>query len=67
MGVAYRAHDERLNREVALKVLPAQALQDEAARQRLRKEALPLAKLDHPNLATMHESSQNCQGQRLGI
>ena len=55
MGVVYRAHDEQLDRDVAIKVLPARALADDAARKRFRKEALSLARLNHPNVATVHE------------
>jgi serine/threonine protein kinase/tetratricopeptide (TPR) repeat protein len=55
MGVVYRAHDEQLDRDVALKVLPAGTLADEAARKQFRKEALALAKLNHPNIETVYE------------
>jgi serine/threonine-protein kinase len=55
MGVVYRAHDEQLDRDVAIKVLPSRTLADEATRKRFRQEALSLARLNHPNIATVHE------------
>jgi serine/threonine protein kinase/tetratricopeptide (TPR) repeat protein/TolB-like protein len=57
MGVVYRAHDEQLDRDVALKVLPAGLLADETARKQFRKEALALAKLNHPNIETVYAFS----------
>ena len=55
MGVVYRAHDEQLERDVALKVLAKGTLANETARQRFRREALALAKLNHPNIGTVYE------------
>jgi serine/threonine protein kinase/tetratricopeptide (TPR) repeat protein len=55
MGLVFRAADEQLERDVALKVLPQGMLADEAARKRFRREALLLAKLNHPNIGTVYE------------
>jgi tetratricopeptide (TPR) repeat protein len=55
MGEVYRAHDQRLDRDVAIKLLPAGSLADETVRKRFRKEALSLSKLNHPNIATIHD------------
>jgi len=55
MGVVFLAHDEQLERDVAIKVLPPGTLADEAARKRFRQEALSLARLNHPNIATIHD------------
>src|SRR5215469_2655810 len=55
MGVVYRAHDERLDRDVALKVLPEERVADEDAIKRIRKEALSLSKLNHPNIAAIYD------------
>ncbi len=51
MGEVYRARDSRLNRNVALKVLPANLASNTAALARLKREAKVLASLNHPNIA----------------
>jgi len=55
MGEVYRARDTRLRRDVALKVLPAGLMSDRKARQRLRREALALSRISHPNIAVIHD------------
>ena len=55
MSEVYRAHDEHLQRDVAVKILPAGFLADEASRKRFRREALALSKLNHPNIATVFD------------
>lgn len=62
MGVVYRAHDEQLDRDVALKVLPASSFNDPAARTRLLREARSAAGLNHPNICTIHEVGE-AEGQ----
>jgi serine/threonine protein kinase/tetratricopeptide (TPR) repeat protein len=55
MGEVWRARDTRLDREVALKVLPPATLDDETARARLLREARLASKLNHPHVCTIHE------------
>jgi eukaryotic-like serine/threonine-protein kinase len=55
MGEVYRAHDEHLARDVAIKVLPAGTLSDPSARRHFRNEALALSKLNHPGIATIYD------------
>jgi eukaryotic-like serine/threonine-protein kinase len=55
MGIVCRARDQRLERDVAIKVLAPGLLVEEGARKRFRKEALALAKLNHPNIAAIYD------------
>ena len=55
MGMVFRARDEQLQRDVAIKVLPPGMLENEAARKRFRHEAMVLAKLNHPNVGVIYE------------
>jgi tetratricopeptide (TPR) repeat protein/predicted Ser/Thr protein kinase len=55
MGIVFRAHDERLRRDVAIKILHPGTLSDESARKRFRAEALTLSKLNHPNIASVYD------------
>lgn len=54
-GVVYRARDERLERDVALKVLNIKTLSDPSARKHFRREALILSRLNHPNVESVFE------------
>jgi serine/threonine protein kinase len=64
MGEVYRAQDERLDRDVAIKVLPASVAQDPERIARFEREAKLLASLSHQNVATLHGLEEH-DGQRF--
>jgi Tol biopolymer transport system component len=55
MGAVYRARDEKLERIIAIKILPPGLIAGVEARRRFRKEALAVAKLSHPNIAPVYD------------
>ena len=55
MGEVYRARDTRLERDVAIKVLPANLSSDPSLRQRLEREAKAVSKLSHPHICTLYD------------
>ncbi len=63
MGTVYRARDEALEREVALKLPPAHLAADPEARERFFREARAAAGLDHPNVCTVHEVGEAGDGR----
>src|SRR6476661_2048657 len=55
MGEVYRAKDTRLERTVAIKILPAAISADPAAKQRFEREAKTISGLNHPNICILHD------------
>ena len=58
MGEVYRAHDDRLGRDVAIKVLPANFARDEERLRRFTQEARAVAALNHPNILAIYDVGQ---------
>jgi len=58
MGVVFKAHDEHLDRDIALKLLPAETVQSETARSRLLKEARTSSRLSHPHICHVYEAGE---------
>jgi serine/threonine protein kinase len=58
MGTVFRARHRRMRREVALKVLPRELVQSEAAVQRFHREVQAAAKLHHPNIAAAYDADE---------
>ena len=63
MGEVYRARDERLDRDVAVKVLPEAVAGVQDRLERFEREAKLLASLNHPNISTLHGLEE--EGSRL--
>ena len=59
MGEIYKAHDTRLGRDVAVKVLIADLTESPQARERFNREARAVAALSHPNICTVHDVEQH--------
>jgi eukaryotic-like serine/threonine-protein kinase len=55
MGEVYKAHDSKLRRDVAIKVLPESFARDADRLARFRREAQLLASLNHPNIASIYD------------
>ena len=55
MGEVYRARDTRLERDVAIKVLPAHLSSDPDLKQRMEREAKAISSLNHPHICTLHD------------
>jgi TolB-like protein/Tfp pilus assembly protein PilF/predicted Ser/Thr protein kinase len=63
MGEVYRATDTKLDRDVAIKVLPQEICDDPARRKRFLKEAKAASSLNHPNVCTIYEVGETEDGQ----
>src|SRR5450759_4900524 len=55
MGEVYRARDTRLERSVAIKILPSHLSSNPEAKQRFEREARAISSLNHPNICTLHD------------
>jgi serine/threonine protein kinase len=65
MGEVYRAHDTKLNRDVALKVLPPEFAHNPERMERFKREAQLLASLNHPNIAAIYGLEEGDGGSAI--
>ncbi len=65
MGIVYRAHDTRLRRDVALKMIAPHLMQMESARVRFLREAQALAGLMHPNIVTIFDMAEDADANTV--
>src|SRR5215470_15047958 len=59
MGEVYRARDTRLERAVAIKILPAHLSSDPIRKQRFEREAKTISSLNHPHICTLYDVGQH--------
>src|SRR5215208_2845713 len=67
MGEVYKARDTRLERAVAVKVLPAALTDSAPARERFHREARAVGSLQHPNICTIHDVGETAEGHAFLI
>jgi DNA-binding beta-propeller fold protein YncE/tRNA A-37 threonylcarbamoyl transferase component Bud32 len=67
MGEVYRAHDDRLDRNVALKILASRYVDDDTFRERLLRESRLAASLDHPNVVPVYDAGEADAGFYLAM
>ena len=67
MGEVYQATDTRLDRTVAIKVLPEHVASDPDLKQRFEREARTVAALNHPHICTLHDIGNQDGGRRYQL